>query len=55
MLTELNSRGFRICELVPKDDAAYLEGSDAKEYRPIDDKRATRLFAALLLANGGVK
>lgn len=50
LLGALNNRAFRICELVPKTDATYLEGAGAKEWSPIDDKRAIRLLAMLLIA-----
>jgi hypothetical protein len=49
LLAALNSLAFRICEFVPKEDANYLEGADAKEWAPIDDKRAARLLAMLLM------
>jgi hypothetical protein len=49
LLADLKNRGFRICESKPKTDATYLEGSDAAEWLPIDDKRAKRLIAALLM------
>jgi hypothetical protein len=52
LLADLNNRAFRICEIVPKANATYLEGGDAKEWRPIDDKRAVRLLAMLLLRTG---
>ena len=48
LLDALNNRAFRICELVPKADASYLEGADAKEWTPIDDERSVRLLAMLL-------
>lgn len=48
LLDALNNRAFRICESVPKADAHYLEGADAKEWAPVDDKRAARLLAMLL-------
>ncbi len=55
LLADLKSRGFRICELTPKVDATYLEGTEAKEWSAIDDKRAVRLLATLLLSAGGVE
>ena len=48
LLSDLNGRGFRICELVPKADASYLEGHDAKEWTPIVDERAIKVLAILL-------
>jgi hypothetical protein len=50
LLAELGKRGFHLCEQVPKDDAHYLEGADAKEWRPIDDKRAVKVVAMLILS-----
>lgn len=49
LLADLNNRGFRICESIPKADAHYLEGKDVKEWAPIDDKRAARLLATMML------
>ena len=53
LLAALNTRGLRICESVAKADAHYLEGGDAKEWSPLDDKRAARVLAMLLLSIGG--
>ncbi len=52
LLADLNGRGFRICELVPDPDPTYLEGSGNKVWDPIDDKRAAKLIATLLLSAG---
>lgn len=49
LLANLNNRSFRICELVPATSATYLDGEGGKEWRPIDDKRAIRVLALLLL------
>jgi len=52
LLADLKNRGFRICEFAPKADASYLEGDHAKEWVPIEDKRAINLLETLLLSVG---
>lgn len=42
-------------DLVPKADAHYLEGEPAEEWAPIDDKRAAKVLAMLLLATAGLQ
>jgi hypothetical protein len=49
LLADLNKRGFRICELAPVANATYLDGDGGREWIPIDDKRAVRLLATVLL------
>lgn len=49
LLADIQSRGFRLCESVPKADRHYLDGSDPREWSSIDDRRAIRLLALLLL------
>lgn len=48
LLTDLNNRGFRICELAPV--GGTHDGDEGSEWKPIDDKRAVRVLAQLLLA-----
>lgn len=48
LLADLSGRGFRICELAPV-SGTYLDGDGGSEWRPVDDKRALRLLALLLL------
>jgi len=49
MLAELNKRGFRICEEMPVPYPTYLQGDGATEWRPVDDKRALRVLAVLVI------